>query len=89
MTPTLKRTAGDGGFQIVNPVTGSEDFPAFTKEIPGLFYFPGVAPKGAARGGQPLILARRSHRSPTTDFGATSAAPPRAACSSREFTPAA
>jgi len=53
MTPTLKRTAGDGGFQIVNPVTGSEDFPAFTKEIPGLFYFLGVAPKGATRGSQP------------------------------------
>ena len=46
MTPTLQRTAGDGGFKIVNPVTGSEDFPAFTKDIPGLFYFLGVAPKG-------------------------------------------
>ena len=62
MTPTLKRTAGDGGFQIVNPVTGSEDFPEFTREIPGLFYFLGVAPKGAARGSQsanhsPLFFA--------------------------------
>ena len=46
MTPTLQRTAGDGGFKTVNPVTGSEDFPAFTKDIPGLFYFLGVAPKG-------------------------------------------
>ena len=41
-----RRTAGDGGFKTINPVTGSEDFPAFTKDIPGLFYFLGVAPKG-------------------------------------------
>ena len=53
MTPTLQRTAGDGGFKIVNPVTGSEDFPAFTKDIPGLFYFLGVAPKGMDQKSQP------------------------------------
>ena len=47
MTPTLQRTAGDGGFHIVNPITGSEDFPEFTRDIPGLFYFLGVSPKGA------------------------------------------
>ncbi len=53
MTPTLQRTAGDGGFRTVNPVTGSEDFPAFTKDIPGLFYFLGVAPKGKDQKSQP------------------------------------
>ncbi|WP_310569159.1 amidohydrolase [Gemmatimonas sp.] len=53
MTPTLQRTAGDGGFKTINPVTGSEDFPAFTKEIPGLFYFLGVAPKGMDQKSQP------------------------------------
>ena len=53
MTPTLQRTAGDGGFKIVNPVTGSEDFPSFTKDIPGLFYFLGVAPKGMDQKSQP------------------------------------
>jgi amidohydrolase len=47
MTPTLQRTAGDGGFRTINPVTGSEDFPQYTRDIPGLFYFLGVAPKGA------------------------------------------
>ncbi len=47
MTPTLQRSAGDGGFHIVNPITGSEDFPEFTRDIPGLFYFLGVSPKGA------------------------------------------
>ncbi len=53
MTPTLQRTAGDGGFRTVNPVTGSEDFPAFTKDIPGLFYFLGVAPRGKDQKSQP------------------------------------
>ena len=53
MTPTLRRTAGDGGFRIVNPITGSEDFPVFTKEIPGLFYMLGVSPKGADPKTQP------------------------------------
>jgi len=53
MTPTLQRTAGDGGMKVINPVTGSEDFPVFTKEIPGVFYFLGVAPKGADLSKQP------------------------------------
>jgi amidohydrolase len=47
MLPTLQRTAGGGGAQVINPVTGSEDFPSYTKTIPGLFYFLGVLPKGA------------------------------------------
>jgi len=53
MSPTLRRTAGEGGFRIVNPITGSEDFPVFTKEIPGLFYMLGVSPKGADPKTQP------------------------------------
>jgi amidohydrolase len=52
MTPTLQRTAG-GGFRTINPITGSEDFPVFTKEIPGLFYLLGVSPKGADPKTQP------------------------------------
>jgi amidohydrolase len=46
MMPTLQRTAGTGGTKIVNPVTGSEDFPVYTKSIPGLFYFLGIVPQG-------------------------------------------
>lgn len=46
MAPTLKRTAGEGGLTVINPVTGSEDFPAYTQNIPGLFYFLGGLPKG-------------------------------------------
>jgi len=53
MMPTLRRTAGDGGFRTINPITGSEDFPVFTKEVPGIFWFLGVAPKGADPKSQP------------------------------------
>ncbi|MGE3616850.1 MAG: amidohydrolase, partial [Gemmatimonadales bacterium] len=56
MLPTLKRTAGDAGISQINPVTGSEDFPAFTREIPGLYYFLGVLPKG-----QDPATAPRNH----------------------------
>ena len=56
MLPTLRRTAGDGGLQLNVPVTGSEDFPEFTKNIPGLFFFLGVLPKGADP-----IAAPRNH----------------------------
>ncbi len=47
MLPTLRRTAGEGGLQVSVPITGSEDFPAFTQTIPGLYFFLGVLPKGA------------------------------------------
>jgi amidohydrolase len=53
MTPTLQRTAGEGGFRIVNPITGSEDFPEFTRDIPGVFFMLGVSPKDADPKTQP------------------------------------
>lgn len=43
MLPTLRRVSGDVAF--MNPVMGSEDFPVFTKDIPGVFFFLGVTPK--------------------------------------------
>jgi amidohydrolase len=43
MLPTLRRVSGDVAF--INPVMGSEDFPVFTREIPGIFFFLGVTPK--------------------------------------------
>ncbi len=46
MLPTLKRTAGVGGLQMIGPVMGSEDFPVFAKNIPSVFFFLGVTPKG-------------------------------------------
>ncbi len=45
MLPTLKRTAGFGGLQMIGPVMGSEDFPVFTKTMPSVFFFLGVTPK--------------------------------------------
>ncbi|WP_396223730.1 amidohydrolase [Gemmatimonas sp.] len=43
MLPTLRRVSGDVAF--INPVMGSEDFPVFTREIPGIFFFLGVTPQ--------------------------------------------
>jgi amidohydrolase len=45
MLPTLRRAAGANGVQFINPVMGSEDFPEFTRNIPGVFFFLGVTPK--------------------------------------------
>jgi amidohydrolase len=45
MLPTLRRAAGHGGLQLINPVMGSEDFPEFTRDIPGVFFFLGVTPR--------------------------------------------
>jgi metal-dependent amidase/aminoacylase/carboxypeptidase family protein len=45
MLPTLRRAAGEAGVQFINPVMGSEDFPVFTRKIPGIFFFLGVTPK--------------------------------------------
>jgi len=57
MAPTLARTAGKGGVQSsMPPVTGAEDFPAFTQDIPGLYYFLGVLPEG-----QDPATAPRNH----------------------------
>lgn len=44
MIPVLRRSAGAGGFTLMNPIMGSEDFPEFTREIPGVFFFLGVTP---------------------------------------------
>jgi amidohydrolase len=44
MLPTLRRAA-PAGVGPIPPVTGSEDFPVFARELPGLFFFLGVTPK--------------------------------------------
>ena len=46
MLPTLQRVAGPGHLQMVNKVTGSEDFSFFQRVIPGLFVFLGIVPAG-------------------------------------------
>jgi amidohydrolase len=44
MIPVLQRSAGPGGFSLINPIMASEDFPEFTRDIPGLYFFLGVTP---------------------------------------------
>lgn len=44
MLPTLRRAA-PAGVGAIPPVTGSEDFPVFTRDLPGIFFFLGVTPK--------------------------------------------
>ncbi|MBG9388924.1 amidohydrolase [Caenimonas aquaedulcis] len=46
MVPTLQRVAGPGKLELVNKVTGAEDFSFFQQVIPGLFFFVGVTPRG-------------------------------------------
>jgi amidohydrolase len=62
MIPTLKRTAGYGGFNMIGPIMASEDFPVFAKNIPSVFIFLGVTPKdkdpkSAAPNHSPLFFA--------------------------------
>lgn len=62
MIPTLKRTAGFGGFNMIGPIMASEDFPVFAKNIPSVFIFLGVTPKdkdpkSAAPNHSPLFFA--------------------------------
>jgi amidohydrolase len=44
MLPTLRRAAGAANVEEINPIMASEDFPAFTQEIPGIYFFLGVTP---------------------------------------------
>jgi amidohydrolase len=44
MVPTLQRVAGAARVQLVDKVTGAEDFSFFQKVVPGVFYFVGVTP---------------------------------------------
>ena len=44
MTPTLERVADST--QVINPITGAEDFSYFAREVPGLYVFVGGMPPG-------------------------------------------
>jgi amidohydrolase len=45
MAPVLERAA-DGNIQVVSPSGAAEDFSFFLKEVPGLFFYVGVVPRG-------------------------------------------
>jgi amidohydrolase len=47
MSPSLTRAAGQGNAQVINALTGSEDFSFFQKQVPGLFVFVGAMPAGS------------------------------------------
>ncbi|MEO8449220.1 MAG: amidohydrolase [Gemmatimonadota bacterium] len=62
MVPTLKRVAGDSKVTLQRQIMGSEDFPSYTQNTPGLFVFLGVTPVGkdpnlAAKNHSPLFFA--------------------------------
>ncbi len=44
MMPTLENVIGKDNIQLVNPVTGAEDFSIFANEVPGMFFFLGGKP---------------------------------------------
>ena len=44
MVPTLERVAGRENANVVNAITGAEDFSFFQEQIPGLYYFIGGMP---------------------------------------------
>jgi amidohydrolase len=47
MTPTLKRVAGADNVLQGQKTTGAEDFSFFQKQVPGMFFFLGITPKGS------------------------------------------
>lgn len=47
MLPTLQRSAGKENVNLINAVTGAEDFSFFQLEVPGLYFFLGGMPAGA------------------------------------------
>lgn len=47
MVASLQRAAGARNVSLGRPVTGAEDFGYFAEQVPGLFVFLGVRPKGS------------------------------------------
>lgn len=47
MVPTLKRVVGNDRATVGSLTTTSEDFSFFQKQVPGMFFFLGITPKGA------------------------------------------
>jgi len=45
MAPVLKRAA-DGDTHVVNPLGGAEDFAFYANQVPGLFFYIGIVPRG-------------------------------------------
>ena len=56
MVPTLQRVAGSDQVRVGQLTTGAEDFPEYTREIPGLYFFLGVTPAD-----QDALTAAKNH----------------------------
>jgi amidohydrolase len=46
--PTLNWAAGQAGVSAIKPITGAEDFSFYQQQIPGVFFFLGIAEAGVA-----------------------------------------
>ncbi len=44
MLPSLNETAGENNVELIDAITGAEDFSYFAREVPGFFYFLGGKP---------------------------------------------
>ncbi|MET2986064.1 amidohydrolase [Aureibaculum conchae] len=44
MLPTLQKSAGKENVELINAITGAEDFSFFQKKVPGLYFFLGGKP---------------------------------------------
>ena len=44
MAPTLEKVAGSDQTNLINAITGAEDFSFFQMEVPGLYFFIGGMP---------------------------------------------
>lgn len=51
MLPTLNEVAGEENVELINAITGAEDFSFFQKEVPGLYFFIGGLPEGGTAAG--------------------------------------
>jgi len=48
--PSLRRSVGEAGVQLMEPIAGAEDFAYFARETPGFFYFLGSTRPGTSSG---------------------------------------
>jgi metal-dependent amidase/aminoacylase/carboxypeptidase family protein len=65
MAPTLRRVAGESNVRLSALTGTAEDFSYFQQQVPGMFFFLGVAPKGvdpktAPQNHSPLFAADES-----------------------------
>ncbi|MEK9782764.1 MAG: M20/M25/M40 family metallo-hydrolase, partial [Flavobacteriales bacterium] len=58
MLPTLEKVAGKENINLINAITGAEDFSYYQQKVPGVFFFLGGTPLDMAEADAP------SHHTP-------------------------